>query len=160
MTELTKDSLAELIGELKSRSKPFDWPVLDALKSLALEALAMRRSTTVQWHDGKETPTVAKSYEKALTVAVRRGTSGKAYVFPACYLNAMPLVYPRECICENEADHDDGCPTSGWFTFVTSNGYDSGVYERLLSPGDELLAWAELPTFDETTLSAIPKVKP
>ena len=42
MTELTKDSLAELIGELKSRSKPFDWPVLDALMSLALEALAMR----------------------------------------------------------------------------------------------------------------------
>ena len=43
MTETpTKDSLAELIGELKSRSKPFDWPVLDALRDLALEALEMR----------------------------------------------------------------------------------------------------------------------
>ena len=42
MSDLTKDSIAELIGELKSRSKPLDWPVLDALKSLALEALGMR----------------------------------------------------------------------------------------------------------------------
>jgi hypothetical protein len=104
-------------------------------------------NTGFKWLPPDKTPATKHGSSDNYIVAVKRKSSGKTYTFPACHLNAYPLEYDGDCICENEGDHSDGCPTSGWFGFDASNQYEAGLYTKLLDPGDELLAWAEIPQF-------------
>lgn len=64
--------------------------------------------------------------------------SGQPYTQPAYYLNEHPLEY-EDCICA--AEHDDGCPTTGWFSDEANFDYEH-AYIRIR---DEVVAYAHIP---------------
>ena len=81
-----------------------------------------------------------------------RSKTGYETVIPAYYLNAYPLQYDDDCKergCTEE--HEDGCPTTGWFYDESNFEYDN-CYHPLQA---EVLAWSKLPTpeFARTTLT-------
>ena len=66
-------------------------------------------------------------------------TTGMDGVKPLYYLNEYPLEYD-ECKCSKE--HDDGCPTTGWFYDESNFDYENCYYQA----AGEIVAWAELPS--------------
>lgn len=78
-----------------------------------------------------------------------RGEEGREAVIPAYYLNAFPLEY-EECICKADTDHEDGCPTTGWFYDQSNFEYDN-CYHKL---SVEVISWALIPKAE--TLATIP----
>lgn len=115
--------------------------VAGALQACQRQSFALEREARVSWYPPEILPPVPKGQEQYFIVAVRRGSSGKVWTFPATYLNA----YPLECnVCECDAEHsEDGCPCTGWYT-VSSDGEYENNYTQLLSPVDELVAWSEI----------------
>lgn len=101
----------------------------------------------IEWDTSGNPPEVEKGVAKDFIVAVKRKGRQKIYSFPATYLNAHPLEYDGDCMCKHEDDHDDGCPTTGWFTHESSNQYDGGLYNTLLNEGDELVAYTPVPQY-------------
>jgi len=72
-----------------------------------------------------------------LTKTSREGHD-RYHTYPAYYLNEHPLEM-EDCNCA--AEHDDGCPTTGWF-------YDNSnfEYENCYYPVEgEIIAYAEIP---------------
>lgn len=82
-----------------------------------------------------------------------RNKDGREAVFPAYYLNAHPLNYEEDCAergCPKGEEHEDGCPTTGWF-YDESNFESDNCYHPISA---DVLAWAALPTV--ATLSVAP----
>ncbi|WIY54106.1 Lar family restriction alleviation protein [Devosia sp. YIM 151766] len=94
----------------------------------------------VTWFSPEIPPSIPNGSDRYFIVAVRRAQSGNVWTFPAIYLNAYPLEFE---VCECETEHDEGCPTTGWYTASSEGEYDEN-YSALLSPGDELVAWSEI----------------
>lgn len=113
-----------------------------ARTALAARAEAAEKCIDTVWLDPSIPPATPKGTERYFIVAVRRDHNGKVWTFPAQYLNAYPLLFE---VCECEAEHsEDGCPSTGWYSASSDGEYDEN-YSPLLSPGDELVAWAEVP---------------
>ena len=78
-------------------------------------------------------------------LAVVRGKDGRVRTIPAYYLNRYPLEYQDPCDergCPKDENHEDGCPTTGWFYDESNFEYDH-CYHPL---GGEVIAWAALPS--------------
>lgn len=84
------------------------------------------------------TPTVNKGDCRVFCALMVSRHTGKDLVLPLYYLNQMPLE-KEECDCAEE--HDEGCPTTGWFYDNSNFDYDNCYW-----PAEgEVVAWAELP---------------
>lgn len=92
-------------------------------------------------------PDVKTGHQKCF-VAMTRNKEGRECVFAAYYLNAYPLEYD-DCVCKAEDDHDDGCPTTGWFYDNSNFEYENCYYEV----SGNVIAWAALPTADDVKAS-------
>lgn len=109
--------------------------------------------------DKSAVPPVREGWSRDFIVAVRRAHHGdEVFTFAAQYLNAMPLTYEDGCGREdcptcNDERHDGDCPTSGWFT-ETSDGEYARNFAPLIAPGDELVAWAEIPQYQPDEVKA------
>ena len=90
----------------------------------------------VAWRAPNEVPETKPGSYSYRIVAVKRGHSGKVYSFGAFYLNAVPLWFE---------DDNEERPVTGWHG--DKEGDDGPIYEPLLGPNDELMAWCEFPTF-------------
>lgn len=85
-------------------------------------------------------PEVAAGDNKIFIILTEH-ENGKRFVLPAYYLNRFPLEY-EDCKCDTDKDHDDGCPTTGWF-YDESNFEYEHCYWKVTGT---VLAWAPLPT--------------
>jgi len=88
-------------------------------------------------------PEVPKGSHRTFIIMARH-REGKEYVTPAYYLNAFPLEYD-DCICGSEDDHEDGCPTTGWF-YDESNFEYQNCYWAIEG---KVLAWAPIPSAED-----------
>lgn len=69
---------------------------------------------------------------------------GRKTCYPAYYLNAYPLEYQDDCEergCPKDQNHDDGCPTTGWFYDESNFEYDN-CYHPI---NGDVIAWATWP---------------
>ena len=85
-------------------------------------------------------------------IIMTRNKDGRENVFPAYYLNAHPLEYQDTCEergCPKDENHDDGCPTTGWFYDESNFEYDNCYH----SISAEVIAWAALPSVAEVKSS-------
>lgn len=90
------------------------------------------------------TPEIAHGAMKGFVV-MTRNKEGREAVFYAYYLNAHALEYDDGCDekrgCPKDAEHSDGCPTTGWF--YDESNFD---YENCYHPlNADVVAWAALP---------------
>ena len=89
-------------------------------------------------------PTIEEGAMLCCLALVRAKSDGVARVIPAYYLNAHPLEYQDDCAtrgCPKDEDHEDGCPTTGWFYDESNFEYDNCYYPI----HGEVIAWARLP---------------
>jgi hypothetical protein len=91
------------------------------------------------WRSPKETPVMGARQEAFFIVAVRRSHNGKVFSFPAIYANAIQLWYE---------DEGETRVVTGWFS-PESEGDDATSFRDLLSNGDELIAWTDVPQYVE-----------
>jgi hypothetical protein len=80
-------------------------------------------------------------------IIMTRNKDNREAVFPAYYLNAYPLNYDEPCEdrgCPKDAEHEDGCPTTGWFYDESNFEYDNCYH----SISAEVIAWAHLPSLE------------
>lgn len=111
------------------------------------EAAALRRpapashANAVGWRPEFQTgtPIVATGNCRIFLALMVGKHTGKDIVLPLYYLNAMPLEMD-ECKCSEE--HDEGCPTTGWFYDESNFEYEHCYYRA----EGEVVAWAELPS--------------
>jgi len=125
----------------------------------ATEAAATHQpiASGVSWHAPTEIPAVEDGDDVYAIIAVRRKhDSSKIYSFPAQYLNHKPLLSenPREASGNGwsqqvaDADAEFELYVTGWFCeHSTPDGEYDVQYEAVLSEGDELIAWAEIPQY-------------
>lgn len=85
-------------------------------------------------------PEVGRGDMGCFILLIKRGERHTA--LPAWYLNRHPLDY-EDCICGE--DHEDGCPTTGWFHDSSNFDYEH-CYQ---SVEGEIVAWSPIPTVDE-----------
>lgn len=81
-------------------------------------------------------------YKTFVCLMVSRHT-GKDFVLPLDYLNAMPLETADDCKCAEE--HDDGCPFTGWFYNNSNYEYEDCWWRA----EGEIVGWAKLPSAAE-----------
>lgn len=89
-------------------------------------------------------------------IIVSRNKEGRDFCYPAYYLNAYPLNYEEDCAdrgCPKDANHEDGCPTTGWFYDESNFEYDN-CYHSIAA---EVLAWAPLPKAADVLASLQPQ---
>lgn len=94
---------------------------------------------TLKFSDGATLPEVKRGHMMACIIVTER--EGKRFSFAAYYLNGFPLDHGDECICRTEAEHDDGCPTTGWFYDESNFEYDN-CYHPV---SGTVLAWTPIP---------------
>jgi hypothetical protein len=114
--------------------------LIGAIGFTALPSLANAKSGVTPLVFNTGIPIVKDGSLRSFIVMTRGKT--KEHVFAAYYLNRYPLEYDPDCVCKNEDDHEDGCPTTGWFYDNSNFEYDN-CYHALEG---EVIAWAELPT--------------
>jgi hypothetical protein len=115
-----------------------------------------------QWHSPDETPPVKRGNEKAYIIAVRRAHNGKVTSFPALYLNTLELQYndgqcphcPGGDKCRIDQGYD-GCPVTGWFDWTLSDDCDGRQYEPVLTKGDKIEGWTEVPQWEPPMTSPV-----
>lgn len=93
-----------------------------------------------------------KSGDMDTFIIMTRSKEGRQAVFPAYYLNAYPLNYDDPCDergCPKDAEHEDGCPTTGWFYDESNFEYDNCYH----SISAEVIAFASLPTVEDVKSS-------
>lgn len=106
---------------------------------------------TLKFAAGDVIPEVKRGHLLDCIIVTER--SGQRASFAAYYLNAFPLDHGDECICKTEADHDDGCPTTGWFYDESNFEYDN-CYHAVVGT---VLLWAPIPKAAEIlAASALP----
>jgi len=107
-----------------------------------LEAqLAAARAEAVDWHDPMEPPPIALRHYGFFLVAVKT-SEGTYSTFEAAYLNAYPLEFEEGCgDCPENGSHDDGCPTTGWF----SSDDAEDRFLPAVASGSTLLGWTSHP---------------
>lgn len=94
------------------------------------------------------TPDVPKGHARTFIVAVRR-PDGNVYVFPACYLNALPVEHDdNDRMVETEDDPFDFA--TGWHS-ERDHSYGETAYFPMLDEGsgDQLVGWQPLPKWTE-----------
>lgn len=94
---------------------------------------------TLKFSDGSTLPEVRRGSLMDCIIVTEH--SGQRASFAAYYLNAFPLDHGDDCICKTEADHDDGCPTTGWFYDESNFEYDN-CYHAVTGT---VLLWAPIP---------------
>jgi len=122
--------------------------------------------SVVTWHPGNTVPKVPKGDEQYFLVAVRRKHElGKVWSFPAQFLNNKMLLCNDDepssrkgngwCQVPCEEGEDADILVTGWHmeSSAPDGEYDSS-YRPLLSDGDELMAWAEIPQYAADSVRA------
>ncbi|AZB55019.1 hypothetical protein EBL89_06725 [Cereibacter sphaeroides] len=105
--------------------------------------------------DAAKRPEIPAGAMRNVIVAVRRAENErKVSTIPALYLNGYPLHMEEGCEEEGctgcgDAGDGDGCPCTGFYVEAYGGGDYDEYYEPLLRIGDELVAWAEIPVFEE-----------
>ena len=101
----------------------------------------------MNWKTFDEIPDVQKGAVKTFLVSFLNIKTNKRYVTTADYLNWYPLdMDTDDCICEREEDHNDGCPSTGWFDSVPSAEYDRFYTPMNLQSHDvKMEAWSNFP---------------
>ncbi len=108
------------------------------------------KTATIYWRDPSETPPTPAGEEAEYLAALRRKGQQKVFTIAARHLNAFPLDFEDGCgDCPDDGTHDEGCPTTGWYSAESHSDY-AAMYNRLLYSGDELVAWAEIPNYVES----------
>ncbi len=72
-----------------------------------------------------------------------RGHNGKAYSFPAFYLNELQL-----CTEDDDADEEGMKRFSGWHELSTEGDFDTNYVSLTMSNGDALTHWQPIPSPD------------
>lgn len=113
----------------------------------------------VPWQPGNTVPNVPHGDEQYFLVAVRRKYElGKVWSFPAQFLNNKKLLCVEDdpvsrkgngwCQVPCDEGEDADILVTGWYmeSSTPDAEYDT-EYRQLLSDGDELVAWAEIPQY-------------
>lgn len=120
---------------------------LSAALSRAEALLAEAREAALKVRSPTETPQTPDGQDRFYIVIVKRGHNGKAYTFPAVHLHNYPLLY---------IDEDEPIPTTGWYSYGSSEDGEAVNYEKLIGhKGDELLGWAEIPDLAAALLAKL-----
>lgn len=94
---------------------------------------------TLKFSNGDVVPEVKPGNMMDCIIVTER--DGKRFSFAAYYLNAFPLDHGDECICKTEAEHDEGCPTTGWFHDESNFEYENCFHAIT----GTVLLWAPIP---------------
>jgi hypothetical protein len=105
----------------------------------------------IAFFDGSIAPEVKRGHYDDFVITIEND-KGRRSTYAAYYLNAYPLDYGDDCKCTTDKDHDDGCPTTGWF-YDESNFEYEHCYHAV---NGKVITWAKIPTSDEvaTALTA------
>lgn len=95
---------------------------------------------------GDQIPDVQRGCMKCFIILVRRVEGHEGFTMAAWYLNAYPLDM-EDCRCDQE--HDDGCPTTGWFYDSSNFEYDN-CYHHVEGT---VVSYAPIPTAEQAAAS-------
>jgi hypothetical protein len=109
--------------------------------------MSATRKVELEFHSGDETPPVRSGTYKQLIITTI-SDKGKSYTYAAYYLNEYPLEYEGGCdACrDGKVEHDEGCPTTGWFYDESNLEYENCYYPIR----NEIVEWAHIPQNDES----------
>lgn len=94
--------------------------------------------TQLHFRNGTDIPDI-KPGTMEDCIVVTENENGGQHAYAAYYLNAYPLEHD-ECTCDSE--HDDGCPTTGWFYDSSNFEYDNCYF----AINAKVLYWAPIPS--------------